>query len=537
MSGDRAQFVLVVGLLIGLAAFAAGRVVLRELEENDPEIVVIRIGHNELGTGVREALDAVAAQYQRLHPHVRIRQTPVPLRAYNVWATTQLVGRTAPDILEIEGREQGFKSDLLVRYFLPLASVTEHPNPYNRGTPLEHLSWRATFVDGLSQPPAYSPALTDTFGVNLTMETVRLFVNERLLREIIGEEPFPTTYEGFLALCERIHQFAHRSGRSLVPIAGSRGTAPLMLDRLFAHQTQNLTRLGDHRRLLNSPAPIDVALDLLAGRRNLREEPIQLGLQAMRETGRHLQRGFAQLQPEDAAFYFLQQRAVMVAGSTGDFRGYTAQATFPLLIVDFPLPDRDHPIYGRNFLGRPAEASGTRVTLGVVNFSRHQEVALDFLRFLTSQAMSEKFTALSGWLPSIAGVPAPAGMEPFMPQATPQPYAGFTLRFPDLPDAAMLINASGHLLYGEDGSVEKYTSALEAALPEALRTDIRRRVRFARESFIFSDLSIATFFALATLDPEDSRHLERLLGSLDNQSRVEETSGAWIQELAQMPGR
>lgn len=67
-----------------------------------PGAVVVRFGHWQLEASVREGIDEMARRYRELHPNVWIVQDAIPDSVYGQWASTQLMGGTAPDIMQVE---------------------------------------------------------------------------------------------------------------------------------------------------------------------------------------------------------------------------------------------------------------------------------------------------------------------------------------------------------------------------------------------------------------------------------------------------
>jgi ABC-type glycerol-3-phosphate transport system substrate-binding protein len=127
----------------------------------------------------------------------------VPGNVYRQWLRTQLTGGTAPDIIEF-GFFIGGVGDLPARYFDPITSWVEEPNPHNQGTALEGVRWRDTFVDGLDSPEGYIRDLNNYYAITLCVVTIRLFYNEDLLREITGSAEPPASYADFVALGESL---------------------------------------------------------------------------------------------------------------------------------------------------------------------------------------------------------------------------------------------------------------------------------------------------------------------------------------------
>ncbi|MEN9592048.1 MAG: hypothetical protein RJA21_507, partial [Gemmatimonadota bacterium] len=123
------------GLLAAAFVFAAGRVMFRATgaTARTNGKIVLRFAHWNLHGGLREAYEQAIAGYEKLHPDIIVEQMPVPVRVWPTWQRTQLVGGTAPDIIQL-GR--GTNDEIVSRYFRPLTAAVLQPNPYNAGTPI-----------------------------------------------------------------------------------------------------------------------------------------------------------------------------------------------------------------------------------------------------------------------------------------------------------------------------------------------------------------------------------------------------------------
>ncbi|HUU23741.1 MAG TPA: hypothetical protein VM389_14500, partial [Phycisphaerae bacterium] len=67
---------------------------------------VVRFAHWQLEGRCVEALNEACRDYERLKREkdgidVAVRQIEIPERAYEQWTRTQLIGRTAPDLMEL----------------------------------------------------------------------------------------------------------------------------------------------------------------------------------------------------------------------------------------------------------------------------------------------------------------------------------------------------------------------------------------------------------------------------------------------------
>lgn len=457
-------------LLVGVFGFAAVRVFHRAVEQADPSRVTLRFAHWQLEAGVREAFDDLIREYEKLQPGVRVVQMRVPEKVFPQWAMTQLIGGTAPDIVELG---HNLETVVQARHFEPISRFVNEPNPYNAGTDLEGVPWRSTFIDGLAS--GYSDKLADYYGIPCFFATIRVYYNRDLMRRITGQEEPPRSFDAFVALCEQTAAFAAREKIALVPIAGSRDTAPYLLDQVFEGVTQ---KLAHSCNVLPSlfPSQDSFFLAYLAGEWTLDEPSVRAGLSLMRDLGRHMSPGFLQLKREDAIFYFSQGKALMVTAGSWEATGLRAQADFPLGVFRVPLPGPDHPRYGEFTWGPPAEASGRAATgpFGIYNGSAHPEVALDFLRFLSSQRAHQGFVNRSGWLPVVVGVDTPPGMKGFEPHLDGA-LAGVSLRWGT--EIKRVTENNWHVLFAENGGVDAFVAAAGPDLFAGVRADLRRRDR------------------------------------------------------------
>lgn len=526
---DRDRVLNAIGLFLLLACFTVAlvRVFGRVAEEADPNRPVLRFAHWQLEAGIRSAMDALAEEYMRQHPGVRVVQLAVPERTYETWVRTNLVGGTAPELIQLG---KGTNDEVLARFYEPITALVAEPNPYNRGTELEGMPWQDTFVDGL-QGYSYNANLMENFAIPITMFTTRVFYNRDLWRQVLGDTPEPTTYDEFIAVCERVHAWSRERGRFVLPIAGSRYSAPPMIERVHSSQTQRLVAALDPVYGMKVGQD-DYALAFLRGRWGLDTPAIRDGVAAMRGIVAQLQPGFVQLGREDATFYFVQQRALMIATGSWDAPSLRFQAPFEIGVFPMPLPTRDHPRFGRNVLGRPSEAGTSALfPFGLTRQARHRELAIDFLRFISSREGNRIFVERSGWLPAIVGVELPEKLRPFAPVADGYPDGyNFKMNFFG-PDTARVVDNNLNVLAAEDGE-ERFLAAMAREFPAAVRSDIRMRNRRTLHNVARQDSTLESLRRLAVARPEDAS-LPRKIRELSEGQSAQEALHYWIEhELA-----
>ena len=457
-------------ILLGAFAFSAWQVLGHRRAESAPGKVNIRIGHWLLHAGMRESFDEAIAEYTRLHPDVSIEQIPVPIRTWPAWMRTQLIGGTAPDITGMLGADE----ETATRHFLPLTDHVAAPNPYNTGTPLEGVPWADTFVDGMAAMRNLTPTSGEIHGVNLQVNTLRLYYNKHLLREVTGTDKPPADYAALRRLEEQVALHNARRKHHLVPIASCGPYAQYLFDRLLPSQTQRLAMELSPARNFSVPAT-ELARLVLDGRLSYRNTPeLRASLNLLRDVTVLMSRGYNARQRDDALFDFLQQRAVMICAGSWDYAVFERDGHFPVGILPVVLPSPDDPDYGRFTLGLPSEANGSpEATLGIARTSKHPAVALDFLHFLTSRGVAQKFSDLSLRMSAVAEVNPPARAAGLAPRLDGE-INGFMPDFNNFGggNTKLIFQRNLHLLTSPTGGTDAFATLLDTEFPRALRRDL-----------------------------------------------------------------
>jgi raffinose/stachyose/melibiose transport system substrate-binding protein len=517
----RPRRVLRKGFILLLAAFAIAswRVVTHSLREHDGSRITLRFAHWQLEGGIREAFDAIARDYEALHPQVRVEQLTIPVGIYVSWGTTQLIGGEAPDLVEIKG---GMGGPEVYSYFRPITEEVSQPNPYNAGTPLAQVPWRNTYADGMDN--AYTGALFECYGASVFASTIRLFYNADLLREITGGTEPPQTFEQFQALCRQVREFSARTGRPVMPLVCSYGIT--MMDDLFRSQIQRLSCEMNPGVSFPPDAanPTELYLGYLNRQWTLAHPGIRGGAELMRLMGQNLPPGFVQLKREQAMFYFAQGRALMFMGWSSDATGIRQQVSFPVRAFRNPSPAPGPTGFGANLVAPNAEgALFTYGTLGIPRTSPHPEVALDFLRYLTSQPVDRKFARISGSLPVIVGI-EPEGLtrELFPDGRGFPPGPTFTLG-----ETGRVFTNNLHRLFGPEGSSAAYLEALGRELTASMRADLEANARQTRRSVARNDTTIEAVHQLR-LRNAPSAVLQRQYQALVETQNEQEANAAYI---------
>lgn len=436
----------------------------------DGAIQELRLAHVTIHPGVIAMYDEAARRYSESHPNVRITQAPVPLKLWTSWQRTNLIGNIPPSIMAMD---RGLTDEELARHFEPLDPWLDEPNPYNRDTALEHVPWRDTFRDGLTAAPAFRASLQRVYGIPQTVSTIRVFANRDLLVEITGSAEPPRTFAEFVALGEAVKQHAARTGRALFMIAASETHCRHLMHRYFIAQTQRLAHDFDHLHRLGSDAQ-DAALAYLRGDWDWSSPGARSGLQIMRQLGEFTSPGFLQMEREEGIFYFNQQRALLLATGSWEADSVLRDCNFPVVIFPVPLPEIDDPVYGAHILGPASEAGlSPGDALGIPRHAPHPEIALDFLRFLTSAPVAEMAMRTGRRLTSLADLPTPDTLAPFHPREEGYPL-GFSPDFMSFGGSHTnrFFKTRFHELFRPGGTVDAFAGRLLAEFDQHLRRDL-----------------------------------------------------------------
>jgi ABC-type glycerol-3-phosphate transport system substrate-binding protein len=410
----RYSALLVIG---GTFLWAAGAILFYRREQAPPDAIVLRIGHWQLEASVREALDEMAERYRReVNPRVRIIQDAIPEMVYGQWLTTQLMGGTAPDMLEMG---IGVPYHVLVqyynRYFRPLTPHVNAPNPYNAGTSLDGVPLRLTIKDGMRN--AYLEEMQEYMSIPLSQFGVRIFYNRDLLRALTGLEQAPDDYRAFLAACETIGARTAPDGKPYVPIASSKYHLTSMWEpMMFDPVTYPLHREADFNRD-GFVANYELYVAFRTGRVSFQHPAVEARYRMLREISSHFQTGYTGLTRDEAVFLFAQERAVFISTGTWDARSLEQQARgqFEVGVMDFPLPTKDDPVYGPIIEGPAYERPMGGFPFAITRTCKHPEVALDFLLFLAGRDNNEALNRMIGWIPSTRDTAMDPLLEAFEP--------------------------------------------------------------------------------------------------------------------------
>jgi raffinose/stachyose/melibiose transport system substrate-binding protein len=400
--------------IIGVFFWAAATIAMRRSEAANRDAVTIRIAHWQLEGGVRDGLAEAVAEYTKRHPNVRIIQEAIPEATYGQWMSTQLMGGTAPDIVEAGMVEGHLMTAFFIRYFVPLSPYVSRPNPYNAGTDLANVPLRRTFKDGMRR--SFIDETQQFMTIPLALTGIRLFYNKPLLKKLTGLDAAPTDYRTFLEVCEKIRAQRQPNGQPYIAIAGSRFHYARWDESLIKPLTYLAAREIDFNRD-GRFSKEEMFLGFASKKIDFSNSAYEASFRMVREITEQFQSGWSGLTRDEALFNFAQQKAVFLATGTYEAEGIRDQAAgkFELGLMDFPLPSSSDPYYGRIVQGPRYENPEGSMPMAVTRTSKHPEVATDFLLFLVSREENEKFNERLKWIPIVVGAEMDPYIKPFEP--------------------------------------------------------------------------------------------------------------------------
>ena len=401
-------------VIVLVFCWAAVTVALRPAEQARDDSVRIRLAHWQLEAGVRDGLAEAAAEYEKLHPNVQIVQEAIPEATYGQWMSTQLMGGTAPDIVQAGMVEGHLMTAFFTRYFLPLSRYVTRPNPYNAGTDLEGVPLIQTFKDGMRR--SFIDETQEFMTVPLALTGIRLFYNKPLLRKLTGLSEAPADYRAFLEVCQKIRAQKQPNGQRYVAIAGSRFHYLRWDESLIKPLTYLASREIDFNRD-GRFSKEEMFLGFASGKISFAHPAYEASFKMVREITQEFPNGWPGLTRDEALFNFAQQKAVFLATGTYEAEGIREQAAgkFELGLMDFPLPGKSDPEFGEIVQGPRYENPEGSMPMAVTRTSKHPDVAVDFLLFLASRGENERFNRRLKWIPIVVGAKIDPYIKPFEP--------------------------------------------------------------------------------------------------------------------------
>ncbi len=249
------------------------------------------------------------------------------------------------------------------------------------------------------------------------MFTMRIYYNKDLYKEIIGTDVPPKTYQELLDVWAKIKEYANKNNKPYVPIAGSKTQSEMFRWKFLPTFFYTLNRKCDY--------DFNGAADRYETWRAFKEKKWDFSApqliyswECMADIAQNFQDGWVAAQRDDAAFMFIQKRAVMIASGSWDASSLIDQVdgAFKIGVFDFLIPT-EHPVYKKYVKGQVSEATiGGGIPWAITKQSKNRDICIDFLRFCTTKKNNEEFNKAITWLPIIKGCKLSDVLKPFKPE-------------------------------------------------------------------------------------------------------------------------
>lgn len=380
-----------------------------------------------------EAFEAIALEYEKLHPDVDVVIQIVPADGYATWLRTAVAGgeQTSPDIYAFNYARTYYESGRAIT----LNAYLDQTNPYTARP------WRESFH---TQHLEMLRVVNDYPAIPLNFIEIAVMYNKDLFAKAGVDGP-PRTWDEMIAACEKLRA----SGTIPMAMAADAestwsmafGWLVRVISDSYNHDRLEFVRArpGDFAYVpetdgayvpdkANPMADLRVNLPMERHLQGLLDGDMAVDTPAMRamytrlkDFSRHWQRGYGGTSFTSCYQLFMTQRAAMIMHHSGAVLGvkYDLEQLEPRNQFDwgvFPVPT----IENDPFAQIPLRGVGAPIPqYGVLRKSREQnDRVVDFLMYMTTpqsgrrilEVMVEKKRAIVGPF-AIRDVPLPPGLD------------------------------------------------------------------------------------------------------------------------------
>ena len=391
----------------------------------------------------------------------------------------------------IDGMQAGWVPQLQDFYAVPTSFFGSPKIYYNKTLFREARGHLRSAMDASPRPGWLADLFADrSGGAGDAGPLTGVVVDTPGLRAWVAGDAEPDTLGRMLMLCAAVRSLADgRGDDQLVPIAGSSYSTNLFATKYLVPFT---SRWSDPLNM-NADAGLtgpETWLGWEAGQWSLDDPGIAAFFACMRAIAAQFPAGFNGLDREQARRRFVNEQAAMIVSGAWDANSLfaTAEGTLASEDPDAPGPvTRVNGVDRRDFrfevgiMGFPmpgpgerwsehashpasdAEANGGGSYM-VYQRSPNKDLAVDFLRYLTSFAVNERFNREADWLPIVVGATPPPRLRPFRPEgAGLSKLDGLAWWSNDNGNLGTLFNGQFLNFIAGDVDYEAFAAAVEAA--------------------------------------------------------------------------
>ncbi len=492
-----------IGVLVMAFAASAFWVGYNDAKLRDTSTVRIRFCHwnLEAAPGFEAMIKDFQSDYfKKTGKKVVIEQIPVPYTGYAQYTNTGLIGKTAPDIIQIGCSGTLANVNNIARYFMPLGEQLSKPNPWNTGTPLEGVPWKDTFLDGMQS--FIEPGLQEYYKIPLSTQNTRIYYNKNLLRDITDSDKFPEEYRDFIVLCEKVTAYSKSIGREISPIAACYFQKMMFKEWYLFSFMQDMIPASD----FNFDGSVDKveSYNTRGDKWSFRNPEIEDSLKCSYDVVKYFMPGWMAAARDDMAFSFVQQKSLMTLTWGYDAKMIRDQVagSFEIGISEVPMPFKD-PVYSK-YVKQLSEVTSASANPQAINAStKYPELCISFLQYATTSRANEKFNDNNFWIPIVKNTKIGVDwLKPFAPRL--DGYAG---RFEYNIGTQFNVVGDGYegQFYSGRIPLEKYISSLSelyaVSSERGFQDEMDRRYRVLRGFDRFNTV----FLLLSYAGPEKGR--------------------------------
>jgi raffinose/stachyose/melibiose transport system substrate-binding protein len=304
----------------------------------------------------KEAYEGFIAEFQKLHPHIKVNFRPFKSTEYNTILTNSLTAGTGVDILQLRPYA-GASSIADAGYLLPIDDV-----PGVADIPETYLD-AARGADG------------KVYGVPLFVNSAVIFYNKQIFADN-GLE-LPQTWEEFLQVCQALQE------KGIIPVAQA-GKAAYLLS--YTHNVIGTSAFGGE----------EYVQKLLSGEVNFTDAAFKESIKRMNDLVPYFPPDFVAIDDKDAQALFYTGKAAMY------INGSHRLETFENLNPDLPLDIM--PALAKEKGGETPMINWVDGSYGIAKATKHPEEAKAFIEFLASKEFGQMFSDELNRLSAIPGV-------------------------------------------------------------------------------------------------------------------------------------
>ncbi|TBL70821.1 ABC transporter substrate-binding protein [Paenibacillus thalictri] len=324
------------------------------------------------------------------------------VNAHRTWVTTQLIGKTGPDI--IPSRYLWTQEDYGKKLILDLNSFLAKPNPY-----FENQKWQDTFSENIMKSMLV-PGTDKIAGIPTYSQAVRLFYNKDIFKKA-GISEIPQTWEQFQDVQSKL------KAKGITPMAiGTNkqgGDRPNWMMRYFSDQTTEkmVPQLDLDKNGLITSNEIVYGID--AGLIDFTKQPFIDLFPLLKDWTQYWPKGFNGLTVDDASDMFLRGDAAMTLGTAGFSKQAQGLVDYGVMRVPY-LTKKTNPNAEEKFYEVAAGNPDGVYALPVSLQPEKQEAAVDFLMYMSSPAVQQTLAEKQYVAPVLKNAKFPDNITPFL---------------------------------------------------------------------------------------------------------------------------